>query len=94
MSRGSSEPLDTQAAFQKAQAVKRAHESELMSKANVVGVGVGLLRRGGVRTDTVGLVVMVRQKLPRSQLAPDDVIPREIEDVPVDVQEVGEIKAQ
>jgi hypothetical protein len=40
------------------------------------------------------LVVMVRQKLPRSQLAPDDIIPREIEDVPVDVQEVGEIKAQ
>jgi hypothetical protein len=94
MSRGGSEPLDTQAALQKAQAVKRAHESELMSKANVVGVGVGLLRRGGVRTDTVGLVVMVRQKLPRSQLAPDDVIPHEIEDVPVDVQEVGEIKAQ
>jgi hypothetical protein len=94
MSATGSEQLDGQAAFHKAQAVKRAHESELMSKANVVGVGIGLLRRGGVRTDTVGLVVMVRKKLPRSQLAPGDIIPREIDDVPVDVQEVGEIKAQ
>jgi len=94
MSATGSDRQDRQAAFHKAQAVKRAHESELMSKANVVGVGIGLLQRGGVRTDTVGLVVMVRKKVPRSQLAPDDLIPSMIEDVPVDVQEVGEIKAQ
>jgi hypothetical protein len=82
------------AAYEKAQAVKRVHGVELMGRANVVGVGVGFRQRGGVRTGEVALVVMVRQKVARAQLAPADVIPTEIEGVPVDVQEVGEIKAQ
>jgi hypothetical protein len=82
-----------QVAYEKAQAVKRAHEVELMGRANVVGVGVGFRQRGGVRTDEVAVVVMVRRKVARAQLAPADVIPTEIEGVPVDVQEVGEIVA-
>jgi hypothetical protein len=80
--------------MEKARAVKEAYKHELMSKANVVGVGVGLLERGGVRTQTVAVVVMVKQKVPRAQLPADDIIPVEIEGVPVDVQEVGEISAQ
>jgi hypothetical protein len=81
-------------AIQRAQAVKQAYTSELMAKANVVGVGVGFCKRHGQRTDDVGLVVMVSQKLPSAQLDPGDIIPHEIEGVPVDVQEVGEIRAQ
>lgn len=83
-----------QNAFGKAEAVKRAYESDLMSKANVVGVGTGLRQRGGKPTDDVAVVVMVRTKVPLSQLAPEDIIPAQIEGVPVDVQEVGEIRAQ
>ncbi|MGD9093696.1 MAG: hypothetical protein PVF74_12680 [Anaerolineales bacterium] len=85
---------DIQQAAEKARAVKRAHASQLLSKANVVGVGVGFCQRDGARTDTVGLVVMVKQKLPREQLSADDILPTEIDGVPVDVQEVGVIKAQ
>lgn len=84
---------DRKAAFERVQAVKRAHESALLSKKNVVGVGVGLRETGGIRQKTVALVVMVSQKVPPDQLAPEDVIPSEIEGVPVDVQEVGELKA-
>ncbi len=73
--------------------VKQTHEEELLSKANVLGVGVGLRERGGQRGEQVALVVLVRRKLPVGELAPNDVIPREIEGVPVDVQEVGEVKA-
>jgi hypothetical protein len=87
------ERRDQLAATQRAQEVKRAYTSELMSKANVVGVGIGLTKRDGVSTGDVGVVVMVSQKLPSSQLNPSDLIPREIEGVPVDVQEVGEIRA-
>lgn len=83
-----------QAAVERAQAVKRAHEVRLMACANVVGVGVGLVQRGGRPTDQVGIVVMVSRKQPRSQLAAEDVIPSELEGVPVDVQEVGEIRAR
>ena len=84
---------DMLAAQQKASAVKNAYQAELMSKANVVGVGVGLRRKGGRCTNTVAIVVMVREKIRRSRLAPEDIIPKQIEGVPVDVQEVGEIQA-
>jgi hypothetical protein len=80
-------------ATQKASQVKRAHQAELMAKANGVGVGVGYRQVGGERTETVALVVMVSRKLPAAQLAPQDVLPNEIEGVPVDVQEVGEVRA-
>jgi len=73
--------------------VKQTHEEELLSKSNVLGVGVGLRERGGQRGEQVALVVLVRRKLPAADLAPQDVIPREIDGVPVDVQEVGEVKA-
>lgn len=79
---------------QRASLVKRQYQGELMAKANVVGVGVGFRTRGGERTDEVALVVMVTQKLPRSQLKPEDVLPRQIEGIRVDVQEVGPIIAQ
>jgi len=78
---------------QKASQVKRAYQAELMAKANVVGVGVGFRQVGGQRTETVALVVMVSRKLPAAQLDSQDVLPSEIEGVPVDVQEVGEFKA-
>lgn len=81
-------------AFERAKAVKAAHEAELLAKANVVGVGVGLRQRRGSHTDDVAVVVLVRHKVPRSTLAPEDVIPSEINGMPVDVQEVGEIVAQ
>ncbi len=74
--------------------VKRAHEKALLTKANVVGVGVGYRVAGGRRTETIALVVMVRRKVPASRLSAEDVIPAELEGVPVDVQEVGEISAQ
>jgi len=85
---------DAQAGLEKVRAVKEAHADELMAKANVVGVGVGLLESGGERTGTVAVVVMVRRKVPRAQLSAADIIPTELDGVPVDVQEVGEISAQ
>lgn len=72
-------------------AVKQAHEKAIMAKANVVGVGVGFRQVKGRLTDTPALVVMVTQKKPPADLAPEDFIPSSIDDVPVDVQEVGEI---
>ena len=83
-----------QVAFDRVKIVKQNYEGELMSKANVVGVGIGFRQKGGLRTDTVVLVVMVEKKVPGSQLAPGDLIPAIIEGVQIDVQEVGKIRAQ
>lgn len=85
------EQPEAQAAFEHAKAVKDAHLHELLSKPNVVGCGVGFRQVGGERTDQVALVVMVRSKVPPALLAEHERIPSELEGVPVDVQEVGEI---
>lgn len=45
-----------------------------------------------MRTKETVLVVMVRQKVPVDQLASVDVIPAEVGGIPVDVQQVGEIR--
>ena len=75
-------------------AVKQAHESQLMAMENVVGVGIGFRTRLGVRTDDPALVVLVSRKIPIELLRPEERIPAELDGVPVDVQEVGQIYSQ
>ena len=79
--------------LERLRAVKATYEANLMRKANVVGVGIGLRQREGRLTGEPVIVVSVTHKVPSSQLAPDDVIPRELEGTPVDVQAVGKLRA-
>ena len=83
-----------QTAYQRARQVMAVHQDELLAKPNVVGVGVGFRERRGARTDAVAIVVMVSHKVPRERLAPEELIPGEIEGVPVDVQQVGRLSPQ
>lgn len=83
-----------QRAFERAQAVKRDHEQALLARPNVVGVGVGLRQRGGVTQNQVALVILVREKVPSALLDVDELLPAEIEGVPVDVQQVGDLSVQ
>jgi hypothetical protein len=85
---------DTRSQFERAQAVKQLYETELLNKANVIGVGMGLKHIRGQRTDAPAIVVMVTNKVPGHMLAPEDVIPHEIEGIPVDVKEIGDVEAQ
>lgn len=73
--------------------VKAAYEAELMGKANVVGVGIGFRQRAWEMSGEPAIIVMVTHKVPLSELDPDDVIPRELEGVLVDVQAVGKLRA-
>ncbi len=73
--------------------VMQAHKGELLSKPNVVGVAVGFQQIDGESTQTLALVVMVDHKVPQNLLKPEQQIPAMIEDVPIDVQEIGEISA-
>jgi len=86
------ENLDLDAAFQRASDLKDRMEEEFLKKANVVGVGVGLRQRDGEYTGEVALIVMVSRKMPEVELAPEDRIPAEIDRVPVDVLEVGQLQ--
>jgi len=73
---------------------KEAHQTSLLAKPNVVGVGVGLRRRAGRMLDEVTIVVLVRRKRAAASLAPEALIPAEVGGVPTDVLEVGDLRAQ
>jgi hypothetical protein len=85
---------DSHSAYQRAEQIKQHYQAEILTKANVVGVGVGLRSRAGKFTEEVAIVVMVSRKLPSADLPEEDLLPDEIEGIPVDVQEVGEFSAQ
>ena len=77
--------------LEKVQAVKEANQELLMHKQNVVGVGIGQMQSQGAPTKQIGLIVMVSQKIPEDLLAPQDRIPDEIDGVPIEVREIGDI---
>jgi hypothetical protein len=66
---------------------------ELLGLPNVVGVGVGYKRTGGLVTSRPSLVILVRKKVPLAHLAPGEAVPLEVAGVPTDVVEVGDLKA-
>lgn len=76
---------------ERVRAIKTRHEDRLLARPGVVSVGVGLRQRGGMLTDEVCIVIMVRNKRPLANLPPGEALPAKIEGVPVDVQESGEI---
>jgi hypothetical protein len=73
--------------------VPRIHESRLLRKRNVVGVGIARKVTRGIRTDEPCIVVFVEQKLPSEQLRKKDLIPERIETMKTDVVETGRIYA-
>ena len=87
------EAANSNASIERIRTVKRNYETKLLGMANVVGVGIGYRNRAGIRTKDPAIVVMVKKKLPLQLLSPTDIIPAEIEGIPVDVQEVGQITA-
>ena len=78
--------------YEQVRAVKEAHERELLAKQNVVGCGVGYKFVEGKRTDKLAIVVMVSEKVSENVLALEEIIPKEVDGVPVDVQDVGELR--
>jgi hypothetical protein len=64
-----------------------------MKIKGVVGVGIGKKVIAGKETDQLAIIVFVVKKLPRSKLEKGSVIPEFLEGIPVDVQEVGVVKA-
>jgi hypothetical protein len=74
-------------------ALKEQYARELMGKANVVAVGVGYKIVGGRRTDELAIMVFVSRKVAPESLAPEELIPAQIEGVATDVVESGTLYA-
>ncbi|MGD1996591.1 MAG: hypothetical protein PVH62_07440 [Anaerolineae bacterium] len=72
---------------------KQRHVFDLLSRRNVVACGIGYKVRQGVQTDELSLVVSVTHKVHSSALAPEDLIPEELDGIPTDVVETGALRA-
>lgn len=79
--------------IQQAKRAKAVSVRELMRKSNVVGVGIGFKEKGGKRTKELCVVALVRIKVPKAGLLPEDLIPARLEGVATDVVQVGELTA-
>ena len=80
--------------FQRIMEIQAEMQEAILLKRNVVGVAAGYKETQGVITDEPAMVVMVEAKKPLAELAPDDVVPREVSGVHTDVYEVGKLEAQ
>lgn len=80
-------------AMEEVRRVKAQFTDLLLGKSNVVGCGVGYKEVAGTRTGELCVVVSVAQKVPRGQLAPENLVPQALEGISTDVQETGVIRA-
>jgi len=93
MAKPKSKELTTQQELQMENAldIQARHQDELLKLANVNMVGVGWIYKDGVKTGEIGLITNVEKKVDVSSLKSGDVIPREIDGVKTDVQQVGKL---
>lgn len=68
------------------------HRKRLLDLENVAGVGVGYKEVSGRKTDQPALVVLVKQKRPKSELIQTQMVPAHLDGIQTDVIEVGEIR--
>lgn len=73
---------------------KDLHKERILSKPNVVGIGLGYKETRGKKTDELCVVALVRRKVPEAGLEPADLVPREVDGIATDVLDVGELRAQ
>ena len=76
------------------QVIKARYESDLLARANVVAVGIGIPMRDGKPRGEPAIIVSVTHKVQASELTPEDLIPRTLEDVRVWVEEIGPLRAR
>jgi hypothetical protein len=77
----------------KAAEIRARYEAELLRYPNVVAVGEGIQTKRGKPTGRSCIVVFVERKLPPDKLGEDELLPEELEGIPVDVVEAGRIVA-
>lgn len=66
---------------------------QLHARANVVATGIGYKVSDGVRTDEIGIICSVTEKLPSASLAPADLIPAQLGGFATDVIATGPFRA-
>lgn len=73
--------------------IKEKYEAELMKKQGVVGCAIGYKNTNGKKTNRLSIICYVKKKKSKEKLKKKDIIPEEIESIPIDVVESGEFQA-
>lgn len=73
--------------------IKKSQEFGFLKKANVNAVSIGYKKVQGKETPQLCIVVGVSKKLPENQLCQNDIITKSLDGVPIDIVELGNIKA-
>ncbi|MGO1385904.1 MAG: hypothetical protein ACTHWA_13450 [Arachnia sp.] len=68
--------------------VKESTEDELLARPGVVGVDIGEKYSDGIPTGELSIVVYVEEKKPKNALSTKDVIPKTVDGIKTDVQEM------
>ncbi len=74
--------------------IQQEMQATLLRTENVVGHAIGYKVSRGVTTDELALVALVREKVNPAKLASSQLLPRRVDDVPLDVVAVGQVVAQ
>ena len=73
--------------------VKERHREELLRLPNVTSVGVGAKVVAGEPKRVIAIKVYVAAKVPREQLTEAECVPKEVEGIPTDVEQLAPPKA-
>ena len=74
--------------------IQQEMQATLMRTQNVVGHAIGYKVSRGVTTEELALVALVREKISPAHLPSSQMLPRQVDDVPLDVVAVGNVVAQ
>lgn len=72
---------------------KKLHRKTLLTKPNVVGVGVGFKETHGEKTDEICVKVLVNRKLSLEALLSEEIVPKKLNGFHTDVIQVGDLRA-
>ena len=69
--------------------VKKRYEKELLKKPGVIGCAIGYKYINGKKTDELCIICYVEEKIQKEKLKKQEIIPKKIEGISVDVIESG-----
>ncbi len=79
--------------FSRQREILKATRSRLFRNPNIVATGIGYKLVSGIKTNELSIVCSVREKLPGSSLAKNNIIESHFDGIPTDVIQTGTIRA-
>ena len=73
--------------------ILKINQARLLGQSNVVAAGIGYKVTAGKKTNALGILCSVREKMASTQLSSRDIVPRMLDGIPTDVIRTGPIRA-